>query len=160
MTFVSSTSGPAVATSDKMIGLEQAYDAIAWLESEYPGFCDWYWDRVVPGLAKGERRLTAVERGDRVVGVGISKRTSSERKMCTIWVDADFEGSGLGVRLMRDSMRWLGTDKPLATVSQSRMPGFAKIMAGLGYELTQVLPDYYVQGQSEFVFNGALQVDA
>lgn len=140
--------------------VERAYAAVAWLKSEYPGFDDWYWQTVVPGIDTGERRLTSVERDGRVVGVGISKRSNSEKKMCTIWVDPEFEGTGLGIRLMKDSMRWLGTDKPLATVSQSRMPAFAQIMARLGYDLTQVLPDYYVDGQSEFVFNGALQLDA
>jgi hypothetical protein len=138
----------------------RVFTAIGWLETEYPGFSDWYWDTVVPGVLIGERRISTIERRGRTVGVGISKRTKSERKMCTIWVAPDFIGTGMGVRLMLDSMKWLGTNMPLATVSESRLQEFKPIMDKLGYQLTQVLPDYYKAGHSEFVFNGSLIVNA
>lgn len=139
---------------------DRAFGVLEWLECEYPGFSDWYWTTVVPGISTGERRLATVERGGRVVGVGISKRTSSERKMCTIWVDQQFTGTGMGVRLMVDSMQWLGTSLPLATVSESRMNEFKPIMDRLGYKITQVLPNFYRPGHSEFVFNGSLKLNA
>lgn len=160
MNTITMESSLVLPPADVVLDVERSYDAVAWMECDYPGFAAWYWETVVPGLSTGVRRLASIERDGTIVGVGISKRSSTERKMCTIWVDPAFAGSGMGVRLMKDSMRWLGTEKPLATVSEARMPSFAGIMARLGYELTQVLPDYYVEGQAEYVFNGALEHDA
>ena len=31
----------------------RAFGVLEWLESEYPGFDDWYWSTVVPGIDMG-----------------------------------------------------------------------------------------------------------
>jgi hypothetical protein len=62
-----------------------AFEAIAGLEDVYPGFRSWWNDKVVPGLGDGSRRIVAETRGGRIVGAGVFKRSSSERKICTLW---------------------------------------------------------------------------
>ncbi len=134
----------------------RAYAAVAHLEGFYPGFEAWFWGKVVPGLGRGTRWLRVVERAGEVVGVAIGKAEDGERKLCTVWVHPRLEGSGLGVRLIREGCAWLGTDQPLATVPEELMPRFAPILERLGFAVGQVLDGHYRPGKREVVFNGLL----
>jgi GNAT superfamily N-acetyltransferase len=134
----------------------RAYEAIAHLEATYPGFSDWYWGKVVPGMADGTRWLRIVERSGRIDGVAIAKNDNAERKLCTVWVRPELLGAGLGVRLIREGCAWLGTERPLASVPEELMPQYEAILSRLGFSLDQVLDGYYRPGRREFVFNGRL----
>lgn len=134
----------------------RAYAAVAHLDGFYPDFEEWFWCKVVPGLGRGTRWLRVVERADEVVGVAVAKAEGDELKLCTVWVHPRLEGSGLGVRLIREGCGWLGTDRPLATVPEELMPRFAPILDRLGFTVDQALDGYYRAGKREFVFNGVL----
>jgi GNAT superfamily N-acetyltransferase len=141
--------------------LQRVFGRLQFLEADYPDFDGWYWNTVVPEARHGEiRRIHFVERDQQIAGVYIAKRSLTERKLCNVWVAPEWERSGMGVRLMLDAMQWMGTSTPLASVSEARMPQFADIMTRLGYVLTQVLDGYYRPGSREFVYNGALRLDA
>jgi GNAT superfamily N-acetyltransferase len=96
-----------------------------------------------------------VERDGRIIAVLIAKR-GEEQKLCCLWVDPMFRGSGVGVRLIKEGMDWVGTSVPLATVPEERMPEFSDILERLGFALTEVVESYYRPGKKEFVFNGRL----
>lgn len=134
----------------------EVYACVSHLVEYYPDFDAWYWGKVVPGLSDGTRKIDTVTRGGRVVAVLISKKTDDEKKLCTLWVDPAFIGTGVGVRLINSGRQWLGTDEPLASVPEERMPELARVLIGLGFKLTQILESAYRPGKTEYVFNGRL----
>lgn len=123
------------------------------ISQSYPGFEKWYADKVVPGVMLGTRRLTIIEREGVIAGVGIAKNELGEKKLCTIRVNAAYEGRGIGVRIFDDLLDWLGTDRPLATVSEEKMPAFERIFSRQGFVLTSVGNGVYRPGRLEYYFN-------
>ena len=134
----------------------RAFSALVHLEQMYPGFEDWYWGKVVPGLSNGTRQLFIEERGSRIIAAVIAKAEGAERKLCTVWVHPAYTGQKIGVRLMDEAKSWLGTNKPMISVPEERVEEFRSIFIRWGFELTQVLDSYYRPGRKELVFNGIL----
>lgn len=130
----------------------EAYAALAHLSGFYPGFKDWYWNKVVPGLGE-TRNLDIARRDGRIVAVCISKKTELERKVCTLWVSPSHRGTGLGVRMLMDAMAWLGTTKPALTVCEERYLSFASILKGLGFPPPRAVVDLYRPGKIEYLYN-------
>ena len=60
---------------------------------------------------------------------------------------------------MRACFKYLGTDKPLITVSDKCKGSFEKIFRQFDFEQTQVVSDLYVPGSKEYVFNGYLDTE-
>lgn len=130
---------------------------ISRLESSYPNFRRWFFDKVTTGLIDGSRSFIIELRYGKIAGVAILKSTPQEKKICTISISEDFRSKGLGFRLFEKSMLLLGTDKPLATVSDDRIQEFEKIFNYLNYELSAEYHGLYLPKKSEFSFNGILQ---
>lgn len=130
----------------------QAYMALAHLSAQYPGFRDWYWNKVVPGLGD-TRKLEVVKRDGRIVGLWIAKRTPEELKICTLWVMPSHRGTGLGVRMIMDALAWLGTTRPLVTVSQERHHDFVVIFRRLGFRAPKAVLGLYREGMTEYVYD-------
>jgi len=133
------------------------YSNIAHLEQSYPKFKEWYTTKVVDGIMNGSRSFIIELRDGKIAGVAILKDDVSEKKVCTISVDKEFQAKGLGFRLFEKSMRLLDTDKPLASVSENRLPEFEKIFQHFNYECSAEYRGLYIPRKSEFSFNGVLQ---
>jgi hypothetical protein len=134
-----------------------AFDSIRQLEFVYPGFDAWFHGKVVPGLRDGSRKLFVESAAGRMAGLAIAKRTSSERKLCTLWVAPETRNTGVAARLADEAFDWLGTAKPLFTVPDVRMKEFAGLLNRWEFVETQVVEDIYRQTSREFVFNGLLR---
>lgn len=132
------------------------YENISHLEHSYPRFKQWYELKVIDGILNGNRSFIVELRDGKMAGVAILKDTEQEKKICTISVIEEFKSKGLGVRLFEKSMRLLGTEKPLASVSESRLPEFEKIFQYLNFEYSAEYHGLYVPQKSEFSFNGML----
>lgn len=135
----------------------EVFNNISHLEEAYPNFADWFFSKVTSGLVNGTRSLIIELRDGKMAGVSILKDTLTEKKICTISVADEFKAKGLGYRMFEKSMRQLNTDKPLATVSEDRMPEFEKIFRHLNYEYSAEYHGLYLPKKSEFSFNGVLQ---
>ncbi len=135
----------------------EVFKNIAHLEEAYPNFADWFFSKVTNGLVNGTRSLIIELRDGKMAGVAILKDTLAEKKICTISVADEFKAKGLGYRMFEKSMRQLNTDKPLATVSEDRIPEFEKIFRHLNYECSAEYHGLYLPKKSEFSFNGVLQ---
>ena len=92
-----------------------------------------------------------------VAGVAIAKRTSSEQKLCTLWVAPETRNDGLAARLADEAFDWLETTKPLFTVPDVRIKEFARLLNCWDFVETQVVEDMYRRTSREFVFNGLLR---
>ncbi len=123
----------------------------------YPGFVQWYESKVEPGLLSGERKILIRASGRRLAGLAVLKLTQ-ERKLCCLRVLPAFEGSGIGVRLFRDAFEILGTEHPLLSVSNERLPVFERIFDYFGFRVGAEYVDLYRQDSLEYSFNGTLMV--
>lgn len=130
------------------------YAVLAHLRHFYPDFEAWFWQKVVPGLADGTRKLCVETRGQAIVGVSIAKLNADERKLCTLWVAESARGTGLGERLLRDACKWLGTDTPYATVPAERMDEVVQLFGKPGFQKSEAGEGLYRPGKKEFTFNG------
>lgn len=135
----------------------EVFNNISHLERYYPNFSDWYFNKVVNGLVNGSRRFIIELRDGKFAGVAILKDTEDEKKICTISISEEYKSKGLGYRLFEKSMRLLNTDKPLASISEERLPDFEKIFQHLNYEYSAEYHGLYLPQKSELSFNGLLQ---
>lgn len=136
---------------------EEIFKNISHLGALYPNFADWYFNKVVNGLVNGSRSFIIEFRDGKFAGVAILKDTENEKKICTLSINDEFKSKGLGYKLFEKSMRLLNTDKPLASVSEDRLPEFEKIFDKLGYQYSAEYSGLYLPNKSEFSFNGLLQ---
>ncbi len=126
------------------------------LSPDYPGIKTWFVNKVVPGLHCGSRHLVRIERQGQIAALGIAKAEGGESKICTVRIAPELQGRGLGIRVFDELMSWLGTDRPLATVSETKLADFQRIFDHYGYRLTSVCTGLYVSGRAEYLFNEPL----
>lgn len=115
----------------------EAYKTLRFLESYYPDFEHWYWQKVVPGLLDSTRILHLEKERGRIVGLMIAKNEPDEKKLCTLWVDRQYTKSGLGSKLVGISKSWLKSDSPVASVPEEKLAEFQGLLASSGFRMTQ-----------------------
>lgn len=108
-------------------------EQLSYLETIYPGFRHWFDSKVQPGIDAGTRYLDVIEHDEKLAGIVIAKNEDEEKKLCTVWVHPDFRGRGIGIRLIRAACLWLGTDRPLASVSEANHAPVDKLLKKLGF---------------------------
>ncbi|MBL1258623.1 hypothetical protein [Methylocystis sp. Sn-Cys] len=131
------------------------FGALKELERTYPGFGEWYFGKVVPGVYAGERLLLAHVSGATISGVAIAKR-GTEQKLCTLWVHPDARLSRVGTELAEEAFEWMGNSKPLFTVPEERLHEFKGLLRRWSFGPGLSVCGYYGQGRVEHVFNGTL----
>ena len=88
--------------------------------------------------------------------LAILKENDVEQKLCCLRVMDSFHSSGLGIRLFEKSFELLNNPKPLLSITDVRMPEFARVCDYFGFQLEQTLSGFYKQNHTEYVFNGIL----
>jgi hypothetical protein len=136
----------------------RVYSVLKRLEFEYPGFKQWFFAKVVPGIAEGTRRIFVVLDGDTIVATLILK-DSDEKKICTLRVSEKYRNKGIGAQLLVLACHELRTAFPLVTVPESHISDFARLFQKYHFSLQKVYPDYYTQNSIEYCFNGVLNED-
>ena len=118
----------------------------------YPQFDTWYFQKVIPDVIAGRRKIITEIRDGNVVGTAIIK-LSEELKLSTLKVSDSVKNRGIGIKLFEKSFELLGTRRPFLTVSEERLPLFQKIFRYYNFELTSVREGIYRSGKKEFFFN-------
>lgn len=122
------------------------------LSSDYPQIEVWFRTKVVPGLRVGTRKIIRVERNSTLIGIGIAKK-EEERKLCTVRIEPAYFGRGFALKIFDECLRWLETDKPHLTVSDTKLPAFAKIFEHYGFVRTSSKVGRYSVGITEHAYN-------
>lgn len=122
----------------------------------YPSFYEWYFEKVMPGVQKGDRKIISEIRDGKIAGIAILKNTIEEKKICTLRIAPNYQNRGIGVRLFKKSFEILQTNKPLLTVSEEKLAEFHKIFSYFNFEETDVIEGKYRVGKKEYIFNGDL----
>lgn len=127
------------------------------LRDFYPRFDDWLAGKVLPGLVAGERTLLVEYRDGLLAALAVVKDDGLEKKLCCLRVFPGYQNShGLGIRMFHRAFDVLGTDKPVLSVAEERLPVFDRIFDHFGFELAAEYQELYRPGRSEFAFNGEL----
>lgn len=137
--------------------IQEVWGRVFDLSDQYPQFSQWFDHKVIPGLQLGERILLVEFRNNAIAGLAILKDTPQEQKLCCLRVMDDFVSTGLGIRLFERSFELLGNEKPLLSISDARLPSFARVCNYFGFQLEQELTGFYRPGRTEYVFNGLLR---
>lgn len=145
---------------------DKLYNYLRDLTDSYPQFKHWFYNIVIPGieLKNGEREIIIVlseienEGITRTIltGIAILKRTDKEKKICTFRVHEKYRNQGIGTVLFEKCFEYLGTKKPIISISIDRKEMFDSHIESFNFNETQILKDYYKQGSVEYVYNGYL----
>ena len=134
---------------------EKVFARLKHLESIYPDFRTWFFGKVLTE-APHRRRMFLHWHNQNLVGVAIAKRSITERKLCTLWVDDAFRASGVAGALSNQAFEWLGTERPLFTVPEEKIGEFHGLLNRWDFSQVQSIANIYRSGKREYVFNGRL----
>lgn len=122
----------------------------------YPNFEGWFFGKVVPGIRIGERRVITCVSDGALVGIAITKRTETEKKLCTLWVAPQARNCGVAAELAAEAFMWLGSDKPLFTVPDEQLANFGGLLRSWSFSEPLPYRELYRPGHIEYVFNGRI----
>lgn len=132
----------------------QALRVLQGLDSLYPGFNDWYVNKVVPGVVLGNDQLLIAQDAGRIVGLALGKRSADETKLRCVRVLPAYEGQGLGIKLIDRMLDVLECDKPHCTVAEEMLHSYSRaFVTRYGFELNAVDKGRYRPGKLEYSFN-------
>lgn len=141
-------------------GLWDGFSFIDSLIEIYPEFSKWFEKKVKHDLTNSpESRdiILCFSTRDKVAisGIAIVKR-SEEKKICTLLVHPNYRRQGVASGLIEECFVYLGTSKPLLTVSSNVKPQLEKLLQKYNFTKTDVKEDYYSPGVAEYIYNGEL----
>lgn len=125
------------------------------IRTHYPGFDIWFDRTVLPSLGKDRAILLARIDGE-LAGFCVLKRTSSERKICTLYVYEGFRSRGVGSALVEYALGLLGEWFPLVTVPEELLPVYERFFRRFGFRLSGSRVGLYRGEKREFFFNRTL----
>ena len=144
----------------------EAFEYLVDLESVYPNFYYWYHNTVWEDMKKGKNGRAIIialsnvringNIEQRITGIAILKSNHKEKKICTLRVFNKYRSQGVGSLLLKYCFKYLGTKKPLISISQYSLKYFFKFIEKYNWKLVEILDGYYQRGCKEYVFNGKL----
>lgn len=127
---------------------------------DYPKHKEWYFTKQLQATINGDERnilfVRNPENDNEIISMACLKRDEEEQKICTLYVSDKCRGLGIGKAIVEESMRWLGTTKPLITLADYKLEMFKPIINKYGWELTEVVSGLYNDRSQELCFNGTL----
>lgn len=132
-----------------------AYKSLRYLDSYYPGFQDWFFNKAVPDAITGRGVLIVAEQHSNIVGVALGRGGEKPKLRC-VRVDPSLNGSGLGLRLIDKVLREINCDKPATTVAEEMFHDYSRILVNhYNFRLDKVAKGLYRFGKLEYIFNDA-----
>ena len=130
---------------------------------DYPKHKEWYFTKQLPETINGDERNILFVRNplndSEIIAMACLKKDEEEKKICTLYVSDKCRGLGIGKAIVEESMRWLGTTKPLITLADYKLEMFKPIINKYGWELTEIVSGLYNDRSQELCFNGTLTKD-
>lgn len=125
------------------------------LDQYYPDISHWFINTVIPGLSLGTDKLIIARDGQHIAGIALGKM-GDESKLRCIRVHPDYQGAGLGIRLIDQMLELIEDGKPGVTVSEEMLHLYSRAFINrYGFDLSAVTKGRYRRGKLEYAFNGA-----
>lgn len=120
----------------------------------YPGFRDWYINKVIPGLVMSNDLLIVARDNGRLIGVSLGKKSEDETKLRCVRVLPEYQNKGVGLHLIERQLVQLGDDKPHCTVAEEMFHMYSRAFVNhFGFDLTKVEKGMYRPNKLEYIFN-------
>ncbi len=123
------------------------------IQDDYPCVLDWYLNNVQTERYENTRKIITYMSNDKIIALGIAKKDMLERKICTLRVDQNYWGRGLGSKLIEDLTDWLGESTPLITVSEQKYHCFETLFKKFDFKTTSIKEGLYKPGVHEIILN-------
>ena len=83
-------------------------------KKSYP-YVKWFLEKHVPGIYGGNRDTILCVFGHKIIGVA-NVKSDMENKICTLYVEKNFQKNQCGIGLVQKVCEFLGTSHPLITM--------------------------------------------
>ena len=140
----------------------QIYEMTDFICKDYPRHKSWFYQKHLPGTLnmKLDRDIVFAYDKSRVIhGTSFIKKDNLEKKICTLFVNSISRGLGIGTALVEKSIELLGTDKPVITIADYKLPMFESLIKKYHWEQTQTVIGLYNDHSKELVYNGYLETE-
>lgn len=146
MTIISRITDPITALLSKPF--------IASLDQYYPDISNWYHYQIINKLDDSNCILLHAYQHDKLVGVSIGK-AGAECKLRCVRVSKDIESSGLGIKLINQTLTEMESDKPIVTVSEELFHQYSRVFHHYyNFKIEQVQKGLYRRNKLEYIYNG------
>ena len=136
---------------------QDAYSATDCLCQDYPKYFEWYWSKDLPRVFNGTGEIVVCTIDDNIAGIASLKKINTEKKICTFFVVKEYRGQHVATKMLEYIFEYLGTSKPLITITDYKVLSFIPIIKKYNWKLTQITSKgYYNNASCEFVYNGRL----
>ena len=147
-------------TSEEFIDLAtKIYMITDFICEDYPKHKEWYFTKQLPAIVGDERNILFArnpENPNEIISMACLKKDNEEQKICTLYVSDKCRGLGIGTSIIEESMKWLGTTKPLITLADYKLDMFRPIIEKYDWQLTEIVSGLYNDRSEELCFNGTL----
>lgn len=127
------------------------------VKKDYPDYRNWFINTQIPGVYDGTRNIIVAHIKDRIVGFVSMKKTPSEKKICTFYVEKNYRRNQIGTILVEKAVEYLEETKPLITIPMNKLNEFIKIGNRFNWEITDIKENLYRTTTPEVIVNGVLE---
>ena len=140
---------------DKIV--DKIYEISKHLNKSYPNYEKWFYETHIAGCKENKRDIIFVtNEQEQIVAISCLKKHKEEKKICTLLVLEKYRKQGVSDLILKASFKYLGTTKPLITISEDNVSSFEKIISKFEWELCEVVDGIYCDNKKEFCFNGKI----
>ena len=126
------------------------------VKNDYPDYKEWYTKVQVPGLYTNERNIIIAHINDKIVGFVSLKKTPTEKKICTFYVEKNFRRNQIGTILVEKAIEFLEESRPLITIPMDKLNEFIRIANKYNWEITDIKENLYRTNTPEVIVNGII----
>ena len=126
------------------------------VKNDYPDYKEWYTKVQVPGLYTNERNIIIAHINEKIVGFVSLKKTPTEKKICTFYVEKSFRRNKIGTILVEKSIEFLEESRPLITIPMDKLNEFIRIANKYNWEITDIKENLYRTSTPEVIVNGII----
>lgn len=110
---------------------QDAYSATDCLCQDYPKYFEWYWSKNFPRVFNGTGEIVVCIIDDNIAGIASLKKINTEKKICTFFVVKEYRGQHVATKMLEYIFEYLGTSKPLITITDYKVLSFAPIIKNI-----------------------------
>lgn len=149
-----------ITDEEFMVLATKIYMITDFICDDYPKYKEWYFTKQLPATMNGDERnilfVRNSEDDNEIISMACLKKYEEEQKICTLYVSDKCRGLGIGTAIVEESMKWLGTTRPLITLADYKLEMFRPIINKYEWELTEIVLGLYNDRFQELCFNGTL----
>lgn len=126
------------------------------VKGDYPDYKQWFLNTQVPGLYDNTRNIIIAHLNNKIVGFVSLKKTASEKKICTFYVEKSYRRNKVGTILVEKAIEYLEEERPLITIPMDKLNEFIKIGNRFGWQITDIKENLYRTTTPEVIVNGTI----